>query len=56
MPYFYESIGKHPKTCALLTGIFNERPPQPRYTFIWDVDVILTYKKMSVNSRCLKQI
>ena len=24
-----EAIGKHPKICALLTGIFNERPPQP---------------------------
>ena len=30
-----ELIGKHPKICALLTGIFNERPPQPRCTFIW---------------------
>ena len=40
------------KICALLTGIFNERPPQPRYTFIWNVDVVLTYIKnnMSVNS------
>ena len=48
-----EPIGKHPKICALLTGIFNERPRQPRYTFIWDVDVVLTYIKnnMSVNSQ-----
>ena len=45
-----EPIGKHPKICALLTGIFNERPPKPRYTFIWDVNVVLTYmKNMSVN-------
>ena len=46
-------IGKHPKVCALLTGIFNKRPPQPRYTFISDVDVVLTYIKndMSVNSQ-----
>ena len=40
-----EPIGKHTKICALLTGIFNERPLQPRYTFIWDVDVVLTYIK-----------
>ena len=32
-------IGKHPNICTLLTGIFDERPPQPRYTFIWDVGV-----------------
>ena len=38
-----EPIGKHPKICALLTGTFNERPPQPRYTFIWNADVVLTY-------------
>ena len=37
-------IGKHPKLCALLTGIFNEIPPQSRYTFIWDIDVVLNYK------------
>ena len=39
--------------CALLTGIFNEKPPQPRYTFTWDVDVVLRYIKnsMSVNSQ-----
>ena len=46
-------IGKHPKVCAILTGIFNKRPPQPRYTFISDVDVVLTYIKnnMFVNSQ-----
>ena len=24
-----KSVGKHPKVCALLAGIFNQRPPQP---------------------------
>ena len=33
-------IGKRPKICALLTGISNERAPQPRYIFIWNVDVV----------------
>ena len=48
-----EPIGKHPKICPLLTGIFNERQPQARYTFIWNVDVVLTYIKnnMSVSSQ-----
>ena len=38
--------------CVLLTGIFSERPPQqPRYTFIFNADVVLTYveNNMSVN-------
>ena len=28
------SVGKHPRVCALLKGVFNKRPPVPRYTFI----------------------
>ena len=42
-----ETIGKHAKVCALLTGIFNERPQQPLYTFIWNVDICKN--NMSVN-------
>ena len=37
------SVEKHPKVYALLTGIFNQRPPQPRYVFIWDVVIVLQY-------------
>ena len=44
-----EPIGKRPKICSLLTEIFNERPPQPRYTFIWNVDVVLTYIKNNIS-------
>ena len=46
-------VGKHPRVCALLTGVFNQRPPQPRYTFVWDVEILLVYLKtnMSVNSQ-----
>jgi len=35
------SIGKHPKVCNLLRGISRERPPIPRYVFIWDVQSVL---------------
>ena len=38
-------VGQHPKVCALLKGMFNQRPPQPRYVFIWDVKVMLNYIK-----------
>ena len=41
-------ISKHPNICALLTVIFNQRPPQQQYTFIWDVDIVLTYAKNNV--------
>ena len=29
--------------CQLLKGIFNSRPPQPRYFFTWDVSVVVGY-------------
>ena len=36
-------IGQHPKVCELLSGIFNKRPPQPKYTVIWDVSRVIGY-------------
>lgn len=36
------SVGKHPKVSALMTGIFNANPPKPRYSFIWDVEKVLS--------------
>ena len=40
-------VKQHPKVCTLLTGVFNLRPPQPRYSSTWDVqiDLGLIYKK-----------
>ena len=34
-------IGQHPKVCTLMTGIFNDRSPKPRYTFVWDIETVL---------------
>lgn len=47
---FHEKIdnlqdGKHPNICALLAGVFNSRPPQPRYTSAWDVQQVLDFIK-----------
>lgn len=30
-------FGEHPMIFQLLKGIFNSRPPQPRYSFTWEV-------------------
>ena len=38
-----KSMGKHPKACALLEGIFNQRHQQPRYVFVWDVEIVYQY-------------
>ena len=37
------SVANHPCVCYLLKGVFNERTPAPRYTFICDVQKIITY-------------
>lgn len=36
-------MGNHPRFSALMTGVFNQRPPQLRYTVIWDVEAVLNY-------------
>ena len=37
------TIGKHPLVSRLLKGIFQNRPPQPRYSTVWDVNTVLTH-------------
>ena len=33
--------GQRPKVCQLLSGVFNKRPPQPKYTVIWDISTVI---------------
>ena len=51
-------IGKHPLVSRLFRGIHNLRPPQPRYTVTWDVDMVVEYlKSMGENDAlALKQL
>lgn len=36
-------IGDHPLISRFLKGVFQMRPALPRYTQIWDIDVVLNY-------------
>ena len=36
-------VGQYPLICRFLKGVYNTRPPAPRYSSIWDVDVVLSY-------------
>ena len=36
-------IGKHPLISRFMRGVFNNRPPQPRYNFTWDVAKVLSH-------------
>ena len=36
-------VGNHPRISTLMSGIFNKRPPQSKYPFIWDVETVLDF-------------
>ena len=37
------AVGQHLTVSRLMKGIFNKRPPQPKYSFTWDVQKVTTY-------------
>lgn len=36
-------VGQHPLVTRFLMGVFNSRPPAPRYSSTWDVNIVLSY-------------
>ena len=36
-------IRQHPKVCQLLSGVFNKRPPQSKYTVKWNISKVIDY-------------
>ena len=38
-------VGQHPEVCTLVSVIFNNRPPQPRYMFAWSKESVINYIK-----------
>ena len=36
-------VGQHEIVSHFMKGLFNSRPPLPRYTSTWDVDIVLKY-------------
>lgn len=36
-------VGQHPTVTRLVKGIFNVRPPVPRYSATWDVQQVLNF-------------
>ena len=36
----YNSLNKHPLINKYMTGVFNLRPPKPKLSFVWDVDIL----------------
>ena len=46
-------IGQHQRVCTLMTGIFNNPPPKPRYICVWDIDAVLNYLSKLPDYLCL---
>lgn len=40
-----DKIGEHVLVCRFMKGIYNLRPPQTRYTKMWDMNKVLGYLK-----------
>ena len=36
-------LGKHSRISSLMTEIFNNSMPQPRYCFLWDVEKVMGF-------------
>ena len=53
-----QSVGKHEDVCRILKGVFNDRPPLPKYTETWDVDTVLNLLNAwdNIQDLCLKQL
>ncbi len=39
------TIGKHPEVVRWMRGAMNKKPPLPRYTKTWDLNIMLDYLK-----------
>ena len=45
-------VGKYPLISSLMSGIHNKRFPQPKYTFIWDVEKVVSYLSSIDSENC----
>ena len=51
-------VGQHPLVSRLMKGIFQEKPPRPKYTDIWDVPIVLSFLQVlsPVDKLSLKEL
>ena len=46
-----DAIGKHPLVCRYIKGVFQEKPPTPKFSEIWPVDQVLQALEQANPSR-----
>ena len=37
------ALTDHPLVKRFVAGVFNTRPPMPRYTQVWDIGIVISY-------------
>ena len=48
----YTTLSDHPPIKPFIKGVFHLRPPKPKYSSIWDADILLKYwQKIEDNSQ-----
>ena len=52
------AVGKNEDVCRVLKGVFNDRPPLPKYIDTWDVDIVLNLFNSwdAIQTLCLKNL
>ena len=45
------AVREHPQVNSLITGALNNRPPQPKYNFIWYIQLLLDYLKKETSKQ-----
>ena len=52
----YKSLNKHPPINKYMTDIFNLRPPKPKLSFAWAVDILFRYFEQQGDNCLLSDI
>ena len=47
------TIGAHPLVSKFMKGVFNMKPPKPRYMEVWDARIVLNYLRKLAPARTL---
>ena len=47
------SVEKHPKISNLMVGVYNKRPPRPRYCCVWDIETVPRYLRSLPRNKLL---
>ena len=43
-------VGRNPLVVSLMKGVYNEKPPVPKYTATWDPSIVLTHFDVFTNA------